>query len=271
MLYWLYDLTSLEFSALVVGTFIAFGVAGLIITRWVLGRKRGHVMEANDIIGFYFGAVVGFYGITLGLISVGVWQTFADADQKATMEAVSLEALYRGVANYPDPQRSALQKIIIDYTDHVINESWPKQRKGQRPSGGTKMFTEIQKQMLSVEPKTQSEIVNHQETVRAFGRANEMRRLRALSAENGLPAMIWWVMIAGAAASIVLTWLFYVENARRHLFLTGLYSGLLGLLIFLIAALDNPYRGEFSVGSGAFEVVLERMKQMQGETPKPQG
>jgi Protein of unknown function (DUF4239) len=259
---WVYDLTSLQFALVAVGSFVAFGFVGLLVTRWVLGRKHGHVMEANDIIGFYFGAVVGFYGITLGLISVGVWQTFADADNKATMEAVSIEALFRGVSNYNEPGRAAMQKILIDYTDHVINESWPKQKKGQRPSGGTKMFTELQKHIFSQEPQTQGQIVSHQETVKAFARANEMRRLRALSSESGLPAMIWWVMIVGAAASVVLTWLFYVENFRRHLFLTGLYSGLLGLLIFLIAALDNPYRGEFSVNSTAFQVVLERMKQI---------
>ncbi len=262
MMYWVYDLSSLHFALLTVGAFVVFGVLGLVIARWVLGRRRGHVMEANDIIGFYFSAIVGFYGITLGLISVGVWQTFADADNKATLEAVSLEALFRNAGNYPEPTRGSLQTIIIDYTDHVIKESWPKQQKGQRPSGGTKMFTEIQKLMLAYEPQTQGQIITQQEMVKAFGRANEMRRLRALSAASGLPGMIWWVMISGAAASIVLTWLFYVENSRRHMFLTGLYSGLIGLLMFLIAAMDNPYRGEFSVSSEAFQVVLERMKQM---------
>ena len=83
-----------------------------------------------------------------------------------------------------------------------------------------------------------------------------------MSATAGLPATIWWVVILGAAASIALTWLFSVENVRRHLMLTSLYSALIGLLIFLIAALDNPYRGEFSVGPDAFELVLERMKKM---------
>jgi hypothetical protein len=33
-------------------------------------------------------------------------------------------------------------------------------------------------------------------------------------------------------------------------------------LVFLIAALDNPYRGKVSVGPEAFELVLNRMKKM---------
>ncbi len=79
-------------------------------------------------------------------------------------------------------------------------------------------------------------------------------------AGQGLPETVWWVVIVGSSASILLTWLFTVENLSRHLFLTVLYSGLIGLLIFLIAALDNPYRGEISVGPEAYERVLSRMK-----------
>lgn len=44
--------------------------------------------------------------------------------------------------------------------------------------------------------------------------------------------------------------------------LTGLYSCLTGLLIFLIAALDDPYRGEIGAGPDAFELVLDRMQKM---------
>ena len=85
-----------------------------------------------------------------------------------------------------------------------------------------------------------------------------------LSATNGLLATIWWVVILGAATSIALTWFFSVESVRRHLLLTGIYAALIGLLIFLIAALDNPYRGEFSVGPDAFELVLDRMGKIAG-------
>lgn len=37
-------------------------------------------------------------------------------------------------------------------------------------------------------------------------------------------------------------------------------SGLIGLLIFLIAAMDNPYLGE--VGPEAFQLVVDRMDKM---------
>jgi Protein of unknown function (DUF4239) len=262
MMYWVYDISNFNFACLTVTAFIAFGVGGLLLSRWFLGRRSSHVLETNEIVGFYFSAIVGFYGITLGLISVGVWQTFSDADNKSTLEAASIEGLYRDFSGYPEPTKTALQNSLKDYTKNVIEVAWPMQRQGLTPKGGTELMTALQKILYPFEPQTQSQIAIHREALHQYNQLSERRRLRVLSATSGLPGTTWWVVIIGAAASILLTWLFSVENVRRHIFLTGLYSGLIGLLIFLIAALDNPYRGEFSVGPEAFELVMDRMSKM---------
>ena len=38
-----------------------------------------------------------------------------------------------------------------------------------------------------------------------------------------------------------------------------LVRALLGLLIFLLAAMDQPFRGEISVGPEAFEMVYDQL------------
>jgi hypothetical protein len=262
MMYWVYDISNLNFALGVVGTFVAFGVIGLLITRWFIGRRDTDVSEENDVVSFYFSAIVGFYGITLGLISVGVWQTFSEADTKSTVEAAAVESLYRDVSSYPEPTKSAAQAALQKYVTNVIDVAWPMQRQGQIPKGGSEIMTELQKVIFPFEPGTPGQEAVHAEALRQYNRLSELRRLRVLSATSGLPASTWWVVISGAAASIVFTWLFVVKSLLRHVFLTGLYSALLGLLIFLIAALDNPYRGEYSVGPDAFTLVLDRMKKM---------
>jgi hypothetical protein len=44
-----------------------------------------------------------------------------------------------------------------------------------------------------------------------------------------------------------------------HLILGGILSLFLGIVIFLIAAMDNPLRGEVSVGPDAFQLVYESL------------
>jgi hypothetical protein len=44
-----------------------------------------------------------------------------------------------------------------------------------------------------------------------------------------------------------------------HFWMTVMFSALLGLLIYLLADLDKPFRGQISVGPEAFEMVYEQL------------
>jgi Kef-type K+ transport system membrane component KefB len=73
MLYRLYDIPNWLFGTIVIFAFVSFAIGGLYVTHKRLGVNNNDQLEANGIISAYFGAVVAFYGITLGLISVGAW------------------------------------------------------------------------------------------------------------------------------------------------------------------------------------------------------
>jgi Kef-type K+ transport system membrane component KefB len=259
MLYRLYDIPNWLFGLIVIFTFVSFAIGGLYVTHKRLGVYNKDQMEANGIVSAYFGAVVAFYGITLGLISVGAWQNFSDVENKAAREASAVAALYRDVSNYPEPTRQVLRAKLKDYTRYVVDVAWPQQRKGIIPTGGTERIQSFEADLYPFEPKTMSQLALHQETLRQFNSLIELRGMRLQSVTGGLPATIWWVVCIGAMVSIALTWLFLVDSFRLHEILTGVYAGLIGLLVFLMAAMDNPYRGKFSVGPDAFEIVLNQI------------
>lgn len=152
-----------------------------------------------------------------------------------------------------------MQAALKEYTRHVIEDAWVMQRRGEVPTGGTQRMTALQEILFTFDPETNGQMALHEEALRQFNRLSELRRLRVLSTTNGLPATVWWVLILGAGIAIALSWLFIVESVALHLILTGTFAALLGSLIFLVAAMDNPYRGEFSVGPDAFKLVFERM------------
>jgi hypothetical protein len=86
----------------------------------------------NDIVGFYSGAITVFYGVTLGLLMIGVWTNFTEAQQKVDREASCAAAFYRDLSNFPEPRRSQLQNDLRRYTRTVIEVGWPLQQKGHR-------------------------------------------------------------------------------------------------------------------------------------------
>ena len=75
-----------------------------------------------------------------------------------------------------------------------------------------------------------------------------------------------WVVAFGALLNIMLIWMQDMER-HVHLILGGVLASILGGVIFLIAALDNPFRGEVSVGPDSIELAYQTG--MKAETPAP--
>jgi hypothetical protein len=67
------------------------------------------------------------------------------------------------------------------------------------------------------------------------------------------------VLIIGAAINVAISWFFVAVDSTHQVALTCLIAVLLGSLLFLTAAIDNPFRGGFSVDASAFESVLYEM------------
>ena len=68
------------------------------------------------------------------------------------------------------------------------------------------------------------------------------------------------MVLLGAFANTLLLWMLKMPM-RVHAILTGLLSAFTGLVIFLVAAMDFPFRGEVSIGAEAFEQVFATVMQ----------
>ncbi len=263
-MYWFYDIPGWLSGILVVSVFGVVGTIGLIATRsWVHRLHVAH-QATNDVVGFYLGAITVFYGITLGLLAISTWNTYSDVESRVDQEAIALGSLYRSVGSYPDPERGELQQALREYAHEVIEVGWPQQRRGIVPTGAGAKLAEFQTRFLQFEPKTETQKIVHAEAYRQFNTLVERRRGRLDSVNAGLPGPLWAMVLIGALISIAVTWMFDVASFRLHAWLTFLLSGLLGLLIFLVAVLDNPYRGTVSVGPEALQRVYDQIMKPGG-------
>lgn len=259
-MYWVYDLPNWLFAVLTVLIFCAFGIGGMIVTRrWVPSLHHSEASH-NDVVGYYFGAITVFYGITLGLLMVNVWTIFSDAQQKVDREASCLAAFYRDVSNLPEPSRNQLQTDLRRYTRTVIDVGWPLQQKGVVPRSSNRTeLDDLATHLSSFEPATEAQTSLLSESFHLYNELVEWRRSRHVSVAAGLSGSLWALVLIGAAISIAVTWAFHVKNGRMHLCMTTLMSALLGLMIFLLAAMDHPFMGKLSVSSQPFQIVYETL------------
>jgi Protein of unknown function (DUF4239) len=262
-LYWVYDLPTWLFGAITVIVFVAFGLTGLYLLRgWVRRVDTGHHIY-NHIVGFFLAGVTVLYAVCAGLLAIGAWATFAEVQGKIDHEAAALGALYRDVGAYPEPVRSILQNDLRTYAREVIDVGWPMQRRGIVPNNASRVLNDFQQHFMSFEPQDERQEIVAAEAYRSFNDLTASRRARLNSIQAEMPGPLWSLMLFGALICIVITWFFNSDSFVMHAWMTILFSSLLALLIFLIAVLDNPYRGKVGVSPEPLERVYEQIMSSQ--------
>src|ERR1044071_10494324 len=198
---WMYDLSPLQ-AALVMVVFIeAVSLVGLFLTRRFLLPRFHYTGGVNEAISGTVQAIGVFYGITVGLIAVGVWNTNSNASELVSREAAAIGFLYRDVSGYPSPVRDELRGKLRDYTVFVIDEAWPAQQKGQGQAidNGSKILNDFQAMLFTFQPANESQSALHSESLRAYNNLLEYRRLRIDAVGGGLSTVMWSVIWVGAA------------------------------------------------------------------------
>lgn len=258
---WLYEVSP-PIAALVMVAFVeALSLFGLVAARRYLIPRIHYHEGANDAVSGTVQAIGVFYGITVGLIAVAVWNTNATASDLVSKEAASISALYRDVSSYPSPLRDDLRKDLRNYTVFVIEKAWPAQQRGEGQSidEGTFILDDFQYRLTAFQPANTGQAAIHSETLRAYNQFLENRRLRIDAVSGGLSRVMWVVIWVGAAISIGIAYFFNIPDIKLHAILVALMGGFLAMVLFMIIINDKPFYGFVSISSDPYRLILERV------------
>lgn len=256
---WLYDMSPLNAAVCIVAFVELLSLAGLLAARRYI-IPRFHFGDGNnDAVSGTVQAIGVFYGITVGLIAVGVWNTNTSASDLVSREASAIGALYRDVSGYPSPLREQLRAKLREYTVFVIEDAWPAQMKGETPVRGAVLMDDFQYLLYTFEPTTQGQLALHNETLRAYNNLIDYRRLRIDAVNSGLSDTMWAVIWLGAAISIGVAYFYQIVDVKLHAALVVLMSGFLALVLFLITINDKPFYGSVSISPEPYKLILQRL------------
>jgi hypothetical protein len=239
--------------------FEIFSLGGLLLVRrYVLPRLHFHD-GVNDAISGTVQSIGVFYGITVGLIAVGAWTNYQNSLGLVSQEAAAIGVLYRDAGGYAEPTRTQLQTSLRDYTENLINVTWPAQQRGQILSTNVAVVTDIQTTLLAFEPTTENQKIIQAETLSAFNNLVNARRLRIDAVRGELSPVMWSVIWLGAAITIAVGFFFFIEDPKLHMVLTGLTAAFIGIVLFVIVINSRPFVGGFSIQPDSYRVILDAM------------
>jgi Protein of unknown function (DUF4239) len=253
---WLNNLSAVELALVFCGFFIFVTLAGIVLIHPIMRRWIHRDREVNDVVIFVAANYGLIYAVLLGLLTVAAFQTTADLQNHVEDEATGLSTMYHSAEGYPEPTRSTFRAALRDYTHYVIEKDWPAHRKAQIPNGGAHRLEAIRDTIFSFEPSTKTQEVLHAEIIRQFNAMNVSREQRLNAVSSSMPAVLWWVVVFGAVMTIVFLWMLHLHFVRQ-IILGGLTALFLGVMTFLIYAMDHPLQGAVSASSEPFQSVYD--------------
>jgi uncharacterized protein len=253
---WLNSLTAAELAFVFCGFLFVITLAGIVVVHPHMRHAVHGKRQSNDVVIFVAANYGVVYAVLLGLLVVATFQITKDLQDHIAMEASSLSTMYRSTDAYPEPLRSELRGQLRDYTHYVIEKEWPAHRHVRVLVGGDHRLQAIRQQLFSFEPKTASQGEIHREMLRYFNAMNVARDQRQGAVFSSIPDVLWYVLLIGALVTIVFLWMLHMDLLPQILF-GGITAIFLGIMMFLIYAMDHPLQGAVSVGPDAFQSVYD--------------
>ncbi len=125
------------------------------------------------------------------------------------------------------------------------------------PAGWT-LIDDIRANLQEFQPHTPADEQLYAEGLDQVQRLADARRMRLVAAEEGVPGVLWAVLIFGGIAAVSFTYLFGLQNTWAHRLMVVTLAAVIGLVLFTVAALGHPFEGGARIATAAFDQILER-------------
>ena len=236
---WLYELPNWLLCFYVVTLFTVLSLVGFWVTH---AGVRAFKVHHNDVVASFAASSGVLYAVLLAMIAVASWTNYTTVGSLVSQEADLVHQLFRDAGAYPPQSRVHLRGLLREYVGTVVN-----------------VVDDLFDGFLQFEPKTEGEKLIGSEALSRLNTFQAIRRNRIQTGQSGLDGVLWMVVLCGAILNVGICYLFRIENKLLHELLIGTLGLMIGVVVYLILALDHPLWGEVSVQPTAFHEVAESM------------
>ena len=259
-------LLTVVYGVLVVGGTCVVALAGLeLVQRLVPAATR---QPHNDVAGFIYAALGVIYAVLLALVVIAVWEEYDAASATVEQEANAVAEITWLAHRLPEPEGPYIQELARSYAQEVVHDEWPLMEQGKAPlmvqvketPAGWSLIDNIRASLQDFDPHAKADEQLYAEGLDQVQRLADARRMRLVAAEEGVPGVLWAVLIFGGIAAVSFTYLFGLENTWAHRLMVVTLASVIGLVLFTIGAMEHPFSGGARISTEAFDLVLERIE-----------
>jgi protein-S-isoprenylcysteine O-methyltransferase Ste14 len=233
---------------------VLVAVVGLVVVQRLVPPDRREAQ--NNVAGFIYAVLGVAYAVVLAFMLIAVWEDYKTAQINVESEAHELAGVYFLASQLPEPQRTHVQDLARSYARVVVEQEWPMMEQGQTNARADSLLRQLRLELLKFDPSTQGEQVLYEQGLTDLHNAIDARRSRLLEVREGIPSLLWVVLVVGGVITVSFTYLFGLKSNVAHALMVAALTLLICGVLFTIGEFNNPFSGPVEIQPEAFREVL---------------
>jgi hypothetical protein len=251
-------MTYADFILIVVLSAVASIALSAAMHRLVHIDTRRRHQDVGTMVFLQLGVL---FAVLLAFVFSEAYSEYGEAQQAIDLECAALHAAAMVESTLPAPQARALLGVEAAYIHDVINSDWREMRdhhRGSRKAGTT--LTEFVQQAARLPVADAAASAVKIQLLELLSTAHAQREVRLYQARNGLPVILWIVLIA---FSLVLMVFVAFSGVEKYLWLTlfGVtFAVCVSAILALVGLLNYPFEGAVALTPADF---MDRLADVQ--------
>jgi hypothetical protein len=172
-------------------------------------------------------------------------------------ETVAISDIYAVLKLFDVERTREIRTILIDYAQAVIDDDWPALADDRLSKRGGALKTQLAEGVLNLKPATPTQDKMLSYILADLDALSDYRVIR-LDSALAKPPVYMYVIIFGFLVTMAC---FGVYRPQVPLVvLVSLYTVFVGLVLYLVLALSDPFQGSFGVASTPIEYLVETLQ-----------
>jgi hypothetical protein len=229
------------------------------LLHWIVHRdtfRRYH--EVGYAVFLQLGVI---FAVLLAFVFNNVWSEYNVALQAIDSECASLHGVAILSDRLTSPARNAVLNDLRVYLETVLDREWPDMQQRNESRVASASFRALWQTVETVKTDPEDSQVRGQ-MLNLLATAHQSRETRLFQMTQGVPALIWTLLIVFAAALVGCMLVFAAEASVSKAVLLGVFTSCLTLALLTVRMLDFPFESALQLSSHDFNETLGKVDRL---------
>ena len=255
-----------ELGALVLGTGLVAAFICALLHRVVHRDTFRRYHEVGYAVFLQLGVI---FAVLLAFVFNNVWSNYNVASQAIDSECGSLHGIAILSDRLRSPARDAILKDLRAYLTTVIDQEWADMQRRKESQAADTRFQLLWQTVETVNTGPADDQIRDQ-LLSLLAAAHQSRETRLYQMTQGVPGLIWGLLIIFSSTLIGCMLVFAAEASTSKTILVGVFTSSLTLALLTVRVLDFPFESALQLSSRDFNGTLQKVDRLIAAA-QPQG